>query len=91
MRLVSTTRLPAGRRRNRGSILSRGKKFRYFPQRPDRLLGPPKLLLTGYRKPFRRRLNGRGVKLTTYFQPVPRLRMTGSIISAFTARIEQHT
>jgi hypothetical protein len=38
------SRLRAGRTRSYGSIPGRGKRFFSFPQRPDRLWGPPRLL-----------------------------------------------
>jgi hypothetical protein len=45
-----------------------------FPCRADRLWGPPNLLYNGYRVE-----SGRGVKLTTHLQLVPRSRKCGSI------------
>jgi hypothetical protein len=44
------------------------------PQRPDRLWGPPNLIANWSRK-----YSGRGVKLTTHLQPVPRSSKCGSI------------
>jgi hypothetical protein len=44
------------------------------PQRPDRFWGPPSLLYNGYRRHF-----GRGVKLTTHLELVPRSKIRGSI------------
>lgn len=58
------TRLRDGRPRNRGSILSRGKKFFSSIKSPGRLCGPLSLLYNIWR--------GWGVKLTTYLHPVPR-------------------
>jgi hypothetical protein len=49
------------------------------PRRPDRLLDPFNLLYDGYRGLFPREVSGRGVKLTTHFQLVPRSRTCGFI------------
>jgi hypothetical protein len=51
-----------------------GSRIFSSPCRPDGLWGPPSLLFNGYR-----RQSGRGVKLTTHFQLVPRSRKCGSI------------
>jgi hypothetical protein len=48
---------------------------RISPNRPDRLWGPPSLLAYGKPGLF----SGRGVKLTTHLEPVPRSRKRGSI------------
>jgi hypothetical protein len=44
------------------------------PRHPHRLLGPPNLLSNGYRGLFPRGLRGRGEKLPTHLQLVPRSR-----------------
>jgi hypothetical protein len=44
------------------------------PRRPDRLWGPPSLLSNGYRRIFIRGKSGRGVKLTTHLELLPRSR-----------------
>jgi hypothetical protein len=43
------TRLRAGQPRDRGSILCRDKMSFSSPKHPERLCGPPSLLLTAYR------------------------------------------
>jgi hypothetical protein len=66
--------------RPRGRISSPGMIIIFSsPYRPDRLWGPPILLSNGYRVLFPRALSGRGVKLTTHLQLVPRSRKCGSI------------
>jgi hypothetical protein len=49
------------------------------PRRPDRLWDPPNLLSNGYLQLFPRGLSGRGVKLITHLQLVPKSRKYGSI------------
>jgi hypothetical protein len=44
------------------------------PQRPNRIWGSPKLLFNGFRELFYCGQSGRGVKLTTYLQLLPRKR-----------------
>jgi hypothetical protein len=68
--------LRAGRPKNRSSSPCRIKNF--FPRRPDRLWALPNLLSNEYRG-LLRRYSGRGVKLTTHLQLVPRSRRCGSI------------
>jgi hypothetical protein len=48
------------------------------PRLPDRSWGPPNLLPNGHRGLFPLGESGRGVKLTTHFQLVPRSRKYGS-------------
>jgi hypothetical protein len=56
-----------------------GSKIFSSPRPPDRLWGP--LLSKGYWGLFPRGLSGRGMKLTTHLQLVPRSRQCGSIYS----------
>jgi hypothetical protein len=56
-----------------------GSRILSSPLRPNRLWGPPNLLSNGYRRLFPRGLSGRGVKLTTHLQLVPRSRKCGPI------------
>jgi hypothetical protein len=48
------------------------------PRRPDGLCDPPSLLSNGYRGSFPEGKSGRGVKLATHFQIMPRSRKCGS-------------
>jgi hypothetical protein len=60
------------------SIKTRVKNFLFsVSSRPA--LGPPNLLSNGYRGLFPRGWSGRGVKLTTHFQLVPRSRKFWSL------------
>jgi hypothetical protein len=56
-----------------------GSRIFSSPCRPDRLWGPHSLLSNGYGGHFPRVYSGRGVKLTTYLQLVPRSRKYLSI------------
>jgi hypothetical protein len=56
-----------------------GSRIFSSPHRPDRFWGPPSLLSNGYRELFPRGYSGRGVKLTSHLQRVPRSRERGSI------------
>jgi hypothetical protein len=56
-----------------------GSRIFSSPRHTERLWGPPNLLFNGYRGFFPRVLRGRGVKLTTHLQLVPRSREYGSI------------
>jgi hypothetical protein len=62
-----------------GSNPGRGWEFFSSPPCPERLWSPPILLSKGYQGLFRWGWNGRGVKLTTHLQLVPRSRMSGAI------------
>jgi hypothetical protein len=64
-----------------------GSRIFSSPRRPDRLWGPPNFLSNGYRVLFPRGESGRGVKLTTPFQLVPRSRKIGSIHSPHHIRL----
>jgi hypothetical protein len=50
-----------------------------YPRRADRVLGTPNLLFSGYLGLFSRESGDPAVKLTTYFQLVPRSRLRGCI------------
>jgi hypothetical protein len=54
------------------------KRLLSSPKCPDRLWGPPNLLVNGYRGSFPGKID-REVQLTTYLYLVPRLRISGSI------------
>jgi hypothetical protein len=56
-----------------------GPRIFSSPRRLDRLWGLPNLLFNGYRWLFSREQSGRGVKLTTHLQLVPRSRKCESI------------
>jgi hypothetical protein len=56
-----------------------GSRIFSSPRRPGRLWGPHNLLYNGYRGLFPREYSGRGVKLTTHLQLVPRSIICGSI------------
>jgi hypothetical protein len=56
-----------------------GSRIFSSPRCPGRLWAPPSLLSSGYQELFSWGLNGRGVKLTTHLQLVPRSRKCGSI------------
>jgi hypothetical protein len=58
-----TNGLQDGWGRNRSSIVDRDKRL-FTASRTD--LDPPSLLSSGYQGLFARKLNGRGVKLTTH-------------------------
>jgi hypothetical protein len=64
-----------------GVRVSVGSRIFVSPCRPNRLWGPSNLLTNGYRRPFSRGQSGRGVKLNTHHQLVPRSRRRGSILS----------
>jgi hypothetical protein len=57
---------------------SRERKIFFFPHCPDRLWGSSTLSIR-YWEPFRQEENGRGVKLTTHFYLMTKLRMHGAI------------
>jgi hypothetical protein len=56
-----------------------GSRIFSSPRCPGRLWGSPSLLSNGYWGLFAQGQSGRGVKLTTHFQLVPRSRKCGSI------------
>jgi hypothetical protein len=57
-----------------GVRVPEGSRIFPSPRRLDRLWGPPSLLYYGYRGLFLGGYSGRGVKLTTHLQLVPRSR-----------------
>jgi len=60
----------------------RGMRFFSPQKRPERLWGPPSLLLSVYGDFFHRGYSVRGVKLTTDLYLVPRLKF-GGVITLF--------
>jgi hypothetical protein len=62
-----------------GVLVSVVSRIFTSPRRPDRLWGPSNLLSNWYQTFFPWRYSGRGVKLTTHFQLLPRSRKRGSI------------
>jgi hypothetical protein len=58
--------------RETGVRVPAGSRIFSSPSRPNRLLGPINLLSSAYCELFVRRQNGRGVKLTSHLQLVPR-------------------
>jgi hypothetical protein len=56
-----------------------GTRFFPSPFRAGRFLGPPNLLLSRYRGLLPQEQSNRGVKLTSYLQLMPRLRICGYI------------
>jgi hypothetical protein len=62
-------------RKLRGLIPGKVKRAIYSPQRPSLYLGSSSLLVNSYRGIYPCGYSGRGVKLTTHLQLVPRSRI----------------
>ena len=61
-----------------GSFYRQLQEVHLIPRRQGRRWCSPSLIFDGYPELFLRRLNGRGVNLTTRLNLVPRLRMNGA-------------
>jgi len=57
----------------------RGKGFLSSPKHPDWLRDPSSLLDNWYHGLFHRGYSNQGMKLTTHFSLIPRLRLSGAI------------